>query len=66
MKKYIYYIENTVNESRSKISGYFDNAQDASEALKNCEDWYRPKGTGKIYRVELGLCNQPELVYENR
>lgn len=60
----LYYIENTVDEWHTKISGYFATLDNAKEALKDCFDWYRPHGTGRIYEVELGLGHQPKLVYQ--
>ena len=37
----------------------------AKEALKECSDWYYPKGTGKIYYQPFGLKKEtrPKLVY---
>lgn len=65
MKK-IYYIENLVTEWRTRIVGYYSSLENAKEALKDCADWYRPNGTGKIYEVELDSHEKyPKLVYEN-
>lgn len=61
----IYYIENTVDEWHTEISGYFATLDKAKEALKDCRDWYRPQGTGRIYEVGFGLGKRPKLVYEN-
>lgn len=63
--KGIYYIENSINEFASSIQGYFTSLDDAMEALKSCSDWYRPKGTGKIYFTEFGLKGKTTLVYKN-
>ena len=54
MKKGIYYIENTIDEYHTRISGYFETEEEAREALKKCSDWYRPNGTGRIYFKEFG------------
>ena len=62
--KEIFYIENSISERNSCIRGYFSNLDDAKEALKDCNDWYRSKGTGRIYRIEFGLHALPVLVYE--
>lgn len=59
----IYYIENTVNECRSDIKGYFESLEEAKEALKECSDWYCPKGTGCIYFKKFGLKQEKQLVY---
>ena len=61
----IYYIENTVDEWHSSIQGYFTSKEEAIEALKNCCDWFRPNGTGKIYFKKFGLKQLPQLIYEN-
>ncbi len=61
----IYFIENTVDEMRSKVSGYFKSYEDAYEGLKECADWWREKGTGKIYEVTFGLHQQRKLVYDS-
>ena len=62
--KEIYYIENTVDERNSRINGYFSTFNAAKNALAGCSDWYRGKGTGKIYKVKLDCLNpHPVLVY---
>ena len=60
-----YYIENSINEFSSAIIGYFTDLSSAKEALKECSDWYYPKGTGKIYYQPFGLIKEtrPKLVY---
>lgn len=61
----IYFIKNTINEYDTTIRGYFSSLDNAKEALKKCEDWWRSKGTGRIYEVELDTLNSyPKLVYE--
>ena len=59
-----YYIVNTCSEFNSTIRGYFATKEDAIKALAECEDWYRPKGTGRIYFREFGLHSVPELVHQ--
>lgn len=61
----VYYIENTVDEIRTYISGYFETLDEAKEALKECSNWFRPKGTGWIYFKKFGLNQNRQLVYEN-
>ena len=51
----IFEIQNTVNEYSTECSGYFDNLDDAIKALEECSDWWREKGTGRIYFVPFGL-----------
>ena len=58
MSKGIYYIENTVNECMSRINGFFETEEEARKALKECSDWFCPKGTGTIYFQEFGLGKQ--------
>ena len=65
---YIYIIENTVNEYGSSEQGYFLSLGDAVDAIKQCCDWYRSNGTGKIYRITPGLRtwdNPRVLVWKN-
>lgn len=61
----IYYIQNTVDERYSKIRGYFSTLEKAKEELKECSDWFSPKGTGKIYSINLDVLNdEPKLEYK--
>lgn len=50
-----YEIVNSVSEMRSRVSGRYATLEAAEEALKDCCDWYRPKGTGTINIVEFYL-----------
>ena len=61
----IYYIQNIVDERRVIIRGYFKSLEEAKEALKDCSDWFCPKGTGRIYFKKFGLNQNSQLVYEN-
>ena len=47
--KGFYYIKNSVDEYHSEPSVYTETLEEAKEAIKYCEDWYRPRGTGKIF-----------------
>lgn len=47
--KGFYYIKNSVDEYHSEPSVYTETLEEAKEAIKYCEDWYRPMGTGEIY-----------------
>ena len=62
--KGIYYIENSLDERRSGISGYFETEDAAREGLKFCSDWFRSNGTGRIYFREFGLHGKTTLIYE--
>lgn len=64
MKKGIYYIENTVDEKRSRITSYHATEDDAREALKKSSDWFRPEGTGMIYFQEFGIGGKRKLIAE--
>lgn len=60
-----YEIRNSVSESRTTVTGRYATLDMAIEALKDCCDWYRPKGTGKIYEMCYYLNNGEITVYEN-
>lgn len=59
----IFYIENSVDERRSAITGYFKTLNEALEGIKECSDWYREKGTGEIYMKGFGLNSHIQQVY---
>jgi len=61
----IYYIENSVDERRTKISGYFQTEEESREALKECSNWFMPKGTGTIWFKEFGLNKISKKIYSN-
>ena len=63
--KGIYYIENSVDERRTKISGYFKTEEEAREAIKECSDWFMNKGTGTIWYQEFGLHKPIKKIYAN-
>lgn len=62
----VYYIKNTVSETYQDIKGYFKTLDEAKNALNKCSDWYRPRGTGRIYWIEFGLNKNPKLMYEKK
>lgn len=53
--KGFYFIENTVDEWRSRETAYFSTLREAKEAMKYCSDWYLGEGTGRIYYQEFGI-----------
>ena len=52
--KGFYYIENSVDEYHSEPQAFFETLDEAKEAMKGFSDWYRGKGTGKIYFQPFG------------
>lgn len=56
-----YEIVNSVSEMQSRVSGRYLTLEAAEEALKNFCDWYRPKGTGRIYEMCYYLGNNGEI-----
>ena len=63
--KGIYYIENSVDERRTKVSGYFQTEEEAREAIKECSDWFMSNGTGTIWYQEFGLGKHAKKIYAN-
>ena len=65
-KPSIYAIENTVNEYHSNYTRFCSTLEEAKRELQDCCDWFREKGTGRIYRFKLDTGVDPvrELVYE--
>lgn len=61
----IYYIENTVDERATRISRYFQTEEEVREAIKECSDWFREKGTGIIWFKEFGLNKTRKKIYAN-
>lgn len=66
-KPYIYCVENTINEYHTQISRYCSSLEEAKRELEECCDWYRSKGTGRIYAIRLDTGMDPikKLVYES-
>lgn len=59
----IFYIENSIDERRSSIMGYFKTFREARAELKNCNDWYCDKDTGKIYFIKFGRYGDKYMVF---
>lgn len=51
----IWYIENSIDERRSRMTACFKTLLDACKGLWVCADWYRETGTGTICFKEFGL-----------
>lgn len=51
--KEFFCIRNTINEYDQQISGYYETFDEAKAALKHKSDWWKPKGTGKIYKIQF-------------
>lgn len=58
----VFFIENTIDETRSKVSAYFGSRRDALAGLSECADWFRPNGTGEIYFQPYGIGKHRILV----
>jgi len=56
----VWYIENTIDEYRSKPTSYYPTLKEAIEGLKESSDWFCSKGTGTIYYVGFGI-NSPKI-----
>ena len=61
----IYIIENSTDECKHRVSGYFKTYEEAYEALKECSDWWMPNGSGQIYEVSFGLYGIRKMVYDS-
>lgn len=59
----IFYIENSIDERNSGIMGYFKTFREARAELKNCNDWYCDKDTGKIYFIKFGKYGDRYMVF---
>lgn len=59
-----YEIVNSISETQSRVSGRYLYLGDAEEALKDCCDWYRPKGTGTINVVEFYLDPKSNCIHK--
>lgn len=54
MTKFTYYeIWNTLTERTADCTERCATLEDAKRRLKNCCDWCRPCGTGRIYKINL-------------
>lgn len=62
----VFYIENTINEFSTSITGYFGTFDDAVTALENCSDWFKPSGTGTIWFEPFGLKQKRIKVLEKK
>lgn len=62
MARGVYIIVNS-EERSSYNSGYFGNIDDALEGLKECSDFWSPRGTGTIYYQPYGLHQARQTVF---
>lgn len=63
----IYCIKNTYDEwGNQAIIGFYSTFEKAKENLKECCDWYKPMGTGRIYKITLDTFATYDLIYEVR
>lgn len=59
----VWYIENAIDEYRSKPKSYYPTLKDAVEGLKESADWFCPKGTGTIHFREFGINGKDIDIY---
>lgn len=59
----IFYIENSIDEYKSKPTSYHATLMDAVEALTKSSDWFCAKGTGIIHYREFGIDGKDIEVY---
>ena len=60
----VWYIENTVDERRSKPTSYYPSLKEAIKGLQNSSNWFCPKGTGTIYFVGYGIGAPKIQIYQ--
>ena len=59
----VYYeIVNTVSEYRSDVVSRWTTLELAKEKIKDCADWYREKGTGGIFKVDIFPDSQGKII----
>ena len=59
----VYYeIVNTVSEYCSDVVSRWTTLELAKEKLKDCADWYREKGTGGIFKVDIFPDSQGKII----
>lgn len=59
----VWYIENAIDEYRSKPKSYYPTLKDAVEGLQESADWFCPKGTGTIHFREFGINGKDIDIY---
>lgn len=65
-KKGVWYIENAIDEYRSKPSSYYPTLMECVEGLQESCDWYCLKGTGTICFVEYGIGGNAFDIYSGQ
>ena len=59
----VWYIENAIDEYRSKPKSYYPTLKEAVEGLQESSDWFCPKGTGTIHFREFGINGKDIDIY---
>lgn len=59
----LWYIENAIDEYRSKPTSYYPTLEEAVGGLMESADWFCPKGTGTIHYREFGINAKDVYVY---
>ncbi len=65
-KSGIWYIENTIDEMRSKPTSYYPTLKEAVEGLQESQDWFVEKGSGLIHFREYGLNAKDISIYRGK
>ena len=60
----VWYVENSVDELRSKPTSYHPNLKEAIIGLQKSSNWFCAEGTGTIYYVGFGIGSQKIAVYD--
>lgn len=59
----VWYIENTIDEYRSKPTSYYPSLKEAIIGLQKSSNWFCAEGTGTIYYVGFGIGSNKIAVY---
>ena len=62
-KEGVWYIENAIDEYRSKPTYYYPTLESAVGGLMKSSDWFCPKGTGMIHFREFGMHGKDVMIY---
>lgn len=60
----VWYIENSIDEYRSKPTSYYPTLKEAVEGLAESSNWFSAKGTGTIIYKEFGFGGKAVYIYD--